>query len=111
METSMAKRHLEIRPEWGEAIRAGRKDLDARLAADIADLKVGDIVRYPAVHARVLRIARYRGYRDLLATEDWRRIAPDASGADEALRLLESGQAGSSYPTEVAVLELEVSKE
>lgn len=66
----MAKRHLTMRPEWGEAVRAGRKTIDARLADDAAGLEVGDAVRYPAVRARVARIACYRGYRDLLAVED-----------------------------------------
>jgi ASC-1-like (ASCH) protein len=85
----MAKRHLTIRPEWGEAVRTGRKSIDARPADDVAGLEVGDVVRYSAVRARVARIAFYRGYRDLLAVEDWRQIAPDAADPTEVLRLLD----------------------
>lgn len=108
----MAKRHLYIRPEWDEAIRTGCKDIDARLASDdLAGLEVGDIVRYPAVHARVLRVAYYHGFRDLLATEDWRRIAPNAAAPEEVLRLLEDGRPHGSRPLEVVAIELEVVRE
>ncbi len=59
------RRHLSIRPEWENPLREGRKTIDARLVAD-------DIA-------------------DLLAHEDWRRIAPDATDASEIRRLLEGG--------------------
>ena len=99
----MGKRHLPIRPQWGEAVRAGRKTIDARPADEhVTGLEVGEVVRYPAVRARVGRIAFYRGYRDLLAVEDWRRIAPDAKDRDEALRLL----GNSTGPSGVVAIEL-----
>jgi ASC-1-like (ASCH) protein len=108
----MAKRHLQIRPEWGEAIRSGRKTIDARLVADdIAELKVGDVVRYPAIQARVLHLRYYAGFRDLLATEDWRRIAPDAAGPGEVLSLLLAGHAQTVHQTGAVAIELEVVKE
>jgi ASC-1-like (ASCH) protein len=108
----MAKRHLHIQPEWGEAIRSGRKTIDARLVADdVAELKVGDVVRYPAVHARVLHLRYYPGYRDLLATEDWRRIAPDAAGPEEAQSLLQTGHSQTVHQTGAVAIELEVMKE
>jgi ASC-1-like (ASCH) protein len=103
----MSKRHLKIRPEWGEALRTGRKDIDARPAGeDVAGLEVGNVVRYPAVHAQVQRIAFYRGYRDLLAVEDWRRIAPDAANQEEAISLLEDAHAGIPHTTGVVAIEV-----
>jgi ASC-1-like (ASCH) protein len=107
----MAKKHLHIRPEWGEAIRAGRKDIDARPADEVAGLEVGEIIRYPAVRCRVLRVAYYRGFRDLLTTEDWRRVAPDAGSQDAALGLLEGGHTEAGHPAGVVAVELEVVKE
>ena len=88
----MATRKLRTRPEWEDALRSGRKTIDARLVADdIAELKVGDRVRYPGATARVQRIRFYPGFADLLAYEDWHRIAPDAASRDEVLSVLEAG--------------------
>ena len=49
----MATRKLKTRPEWEDALRSGRKTIDARLVADdIAELEVGDRVHYPGATAR-----------------------------------------------------------
>ncbi len=105
----MHHKHLKIRPEWQEALRAGRKTIDARLVADdIADLKVGDLVRYPGAQARIRHLRYYPGFRDLLATEDWRLIAPDATGRDEALTLLEKGHEETVRETGAVAIELEL---
>jgi ASC-1-like (ASCH) protein len=104
----MTTKHVPIRPEWDEAIRTGRKTIDARLATDdVTNLKVGDVVRYPAVRARVRHLRRYRGFRDLVAYEDWRKIAPGAASRDEALRLLENGLAQTATDLGVVAIELE----
>ena len=74
----MATRHLKTRPEWEDALRSGLKTIDARLVADdIAGLEVGDIVLYPGAEVRVRHIRFYPGFGDLLAYEDWSRIAPE----------------------------------
>lgn len=79
----MTRRHLTTRPEWEDPIRDGRKTIDARLVADdIADLKVGSIVRYPGARVRVTSMRFYPGFGDLLAHEDWRRIDPETAEAD-----------------------------
>jgi hypothetical protein len=45
-EPIMPGRHLSLRPEWEDALRDGRKTIDARLVADdIAGLEVGEAVR------------------------------------------------------------------
>jgi ASC-1-like (ASCH) protein len=88
----MATRYLRTRPEWADALRSGRKTLDARSVTDEIDgLKAGDVVQYPGVRARVVRLRFYLGFGNLLAYEDWRQIAPDATGRDEVHRLLEGG--------------------
>ncbi len=104
----MATRNLRTRPEWEDALRNGRKTIDARLVADdVAELKVGDRVRYPGAEARVRRIRFYPGFGDLLAYEDWHRIAPDAASRDEVRRLLEEGHAETVRATGAVAIELE----
>ena len=104
----MATRHLKTRPQWEDALRSERKTIDARLVADdIADLKVGDRVRYPGATARVRRIRFYPGFGDLLAYEDWHRIAPDAASRDDVLRLLEEGHEATVHATGAVAIELE----
>ena len=74
----MATRHLKTRPEWEDVLRSGLKTIDARLVADdIAGLEVGDILQYPGAEVRVRHVRFYPGFGDLLAYEDWSRIAPD----------------------------------
>jgi ASC-1-like (ASCH) protein len=86
------RRHLSMRPEWEDALRGGRKTIDARLVADdIADVRVGKIIRYPGARVRVRHMRFYSGFADLLAHEDWRQIAPDAADASDIRRLLEEG--------------------
>jgi ASC-1-like (ASCH) protein len=83
-----------MRPEWEDAVRSGRKTIDARLVADdIADLKVGQVIRYAGARVRVRHMRFYPGFADLLAHEDWRRIAPDTASADDLLHLLQDGHA------------------
>lgn len=105
----MAKRHLHTLPEWEESLRNGTKDIDARLVVDdIGDLKVGDEVHYRGgADARVRRMTYYPGFRDLLAHEDWRRVAPAARGPDEVLRILEAGHAQTVHQTGAVAIELE----
>jgi ASC-1-like (ASCH) protein len=99
---------LKTRSEWEDALRSGRKTIDARLAADdIAELKVGDRVRYPGAEARVRRIRFYPGFGDLLAYEDWHRIAPDAASRDEVLRVLEEGHEATVRATGAVAIELQ----
>jgi ASC-1-like (ASCH) protein len=99
---------LKTRPEWADALRSGRKTIDARLVADdIAELKVGDRVRYPGAEARVRRIRYYPGFRDLLAYEDWHQVAPDAASRDEVLRVLEEGHEATVRATGAVAIELE----
>ena len=104
----MPGRLLSLRPEWEDALRDGRKTIDARLVADdIAGLEVGVAVRYPGARVRVKRIRFYPGFGDLLAHEDWRRIAPDAADREEVRRLLEEGHEATVRATGAVAIELE----
>ena len=81
-----------MRPEWEDAIRGGRKTVDARpVADDIAEVKVGGIIRYPGARVRVTHMRFYPGFGDLLAHEDGRRIDPDGVEGDDLQRVLEEG--------------------
>ncbi len=104
----MATRHLKTRPEWEEALRNGQKTVDARLVADdIAGLEVGDILRYPGAEVRVRRIRFYPGFGDLLAYEDWSRIAPDASSREDVRMRLQEGHEATVHATGAVALEVE----
>jgi ASC-1-like (ASCH) protein len=107
-ENTVATKKLKTRPEWEDVLRSGRKTLDARLVADdIAELKVGDRVHYPGATARVVGIRFYPGFGDLLAYEDWHRIAPDMTSRDEVLRLLEEGHEATVRATGAVAIELQ----
>ena len=107
-EDDMATRHLKTRPEWEDALRSGLKTIDARLVADdIAGLEVGDVVLYAGAAVRVRHIRFYPGFGDLLAYEDWRRIAPGASDRKEVQRLLEEGHKATVRATGAVAIGLE----
>lgn len=104
----MSRRRLHILPRWEDALRSGRKTIDARLVADdIADLKVGDTVHYAGAVARVRHMRFYPGFRDLLAYEDWRKIDPDAANGEGVLQILEEGHEATVRETGAVAIELE----
>jgi len=107
-EDDMATRHLKTRPEWEDALRSGLKTIDARLVADdIAGLEVGDILQYPGAEVRVRHVRFYPGFGDLLAYEDWSRIAPEASSREEVRRRLEEGHEATVRATGAVAIEVE----
>jgi len=100
------RRHLSMRPEWEDAIRSGRKTVDARLVADdIADVTVGAVIRYPGARVRVTHIRFYPGVDDLLAHEDWHRIDPDAGDAERLRRVLQEGHAMTEHDSGAVAIE------
>jgi len=102
------RRHLSMRSEWEEAIRSGRKTIDARLVADdIAEVEVGAIIRYPGARVRVTHMRFYSGVGDLLAHEDWRQIDPDGADADQLRRVLEEGHAVTVHDSGAVAIEFE----
>ena len=108
----MSRKHLKTRAEWEDALRSGRKTIDARwLTDDVGGIKVGDTVRYAGAKTQVKAIRFYRGFRDLLAHEDWRKIAPDASSPDDVLPLLDNIHVPGMRHSGVVAIELEPLKE
>lgn len=104
----MTGRHLTTRPEWEDSLRSGRKTIDARVVADdVAELAIGQLVRYAGARRRVRHIRFYHSFGDLLAHEDWRQIAPDSSSRDEVLHLLENGRLETERQTGAVAIELE----
>jgi ASC-1-like (ASCH) protein len=104
----MATRYLTTLPEWIEALRCGRKTLDARpVTYEVDFLKIGDVVQYPGFQARVVYLRFYPRFEVLLNYEDWWRIAPEASGRDEVNQLLELGYEVTLYASGVVAIELE----
>jgi ASC-1-like (ASCH) protein len=104
----MATRYLRTRPEWADALRSGRKTLDARsVTYEIDGLKAGDIVQFPGDQARVVRLRFYLDFGNLLDYEDWRRVAPDATGRDEVHRLLEEEYQAAVHANGAVAIELE----
>lgn len=104
----MHGRPLSLRAEWADALRDGRKTIDACLVADdIAGLEVGTVVRYPGASLRIKRIRFYPGFGDLLAHEDWRRIAPDAADPGEVQRRVEEEHEATVHATRAVAIELE----
>src|SRR5271165_3042137 len=107
-EDDVARRHLKTRPEWEDVLRSGLKTIDARLVADdIAGLEVGDILQYPGAEVRVRHVRFYPGFGDLLAYEDWSRIAPEASSREEVRRRLEEGHEATVRATGAVAIEVE----
>ncbi len=104
----MSGKHLTTRSEWQDALRNGRKTIDARVVADdIADLSVGQILRYPGARVRVRQVRFYHSFADLLAHEDWHRIAPDAASEHEVLRLLQDAHLGTERERGAVAIEVE----
>lgn len=104
----MPGRAFTMRAEWEDALRDGRKTIDARpVSDDVAELEVGAAVHYPGASMRVRRIRFYPGFGDLLAHEDWRRIAPDAASLEEVRRRLEEGHEATLRANGAVAIELE----
>jgi ASC-1-like (ASCH) protein len=104
----MATRYMRTRPEWLDALQSGRKTVDARLLIDELDgLRVGDLVQYPGARARVRHLRFYPGFGDLLAFEDWRRIATGAPDREAVRTLLEEGDTATVLRTGAVAIELE----
>jgi len=105
----MATRYLTTRAEWLEALRSGRKTLDARpVTYEVDFLKIGDVVQYPGVETRVVDLRFYPRFEALLDYEDSSRIAPEASGCDDVKRLLEVECEAALYANGVVAIELEL---
>lgn len=86
-------RKMRIKRPYYDAIMSGRKTLEVRIGYNsIKRLKEGQPLQLENGHAsgvvRIKSIRIYDTFADMLATEPWREIVPQAKSKEEALRLL-----------------------
>lgn len=106
--TSKAPLHFDIKPQWEEDIREGRKTIDVRVnAKPYADVEKEDVIRYSSTKVRVKKIRAYPGLSDLLAHEDRRKIVPEAKNNQEALQKLLETISRNEPPHGVLAFEVE----
>ena len=84
---------MRIKRPYYDAIMSGRKTLEVRIGYNsIKRLKEGQLLQLENGHAfgvvRIKSIRIYDTFADMLATEPWREIVPQAKSKEEALRLL-----------------------
>ncbi len=86
-------RKMRIKKPYYDAIMSGRKTLEVRIGYNsIKHLKEGQLLQLENGHAsgvmRIKSIRIYSKFADMLATEPWQQIVPQAKSQEEALRLL-----------------------
>ena len=86
-------RKMRIKKPYFDGIMSGRKTLEVRIGYNsIKRLKEGQLLQLENGHAsgvvRIKSIRIYSKFADMLATEPWQQIVPQAESEREALRLL-----------------------
>lgn len=89
----VSMRKMRIKRPYYDAIMSGRKTLEVRIGYNsIKRLKAGQPLQLENGHAsgvvQIKSIRIYDTFADMLATEPWREIVPQAKNKEEALRLL-----------------------
>ncbi len=103
--------HFAIKPEWEKAVREGRKTIDVRVNSEkYADVKKGDSIHYSATEVKVKGIRGYPGLQDLIHHEHYRKVAPEAKSAEEALHALRAVGLHDEPPHGVLAIEVEFVK-
>lgn len=97
MELSLQKgdpvRKMRIKRPYYDAIMSGKKTFEVRVGYNsIKRLNSGELLQLETGHTsgvvRIKSIRIYRNFADMLATEPWQQIVPQAESEKEALRLL-----------------------
>ena len=105
-------RKMRIKKPYFDAIMSGRKTLEVRVGYNsIKRLKAGGLLQLETGHTsgmvRIKSIRIYDNFADMLATELWRQIVPQASSEEEALRLLRKIYPPNKERLGVHVIEIE----
>ena len=84
---------MRIKRPYYDAIMSGKKTLEVRVGYNsIKKLRSGQLLQLETGHTsgvvRIKSIRIYDNFADMLATESWQQIVPQASSDEEALRLL-----------------------
>ena len=86
-------RKMRIKRPYYDAIMSGKKTLEVRVGYNsIKRLKAGELLQFETGHTsgvvRIKSIRIYRSFADMLSSEVWQQIVPQAKSEEEALRLL-----------------------
>lgn len=86
-------RKMRIKRPYYDAIMSGKKTLEVRVGYNsIKRLKAGELLQFETGHTsgvvRIKSIRIYDNFADMLATESWQQIVPQAENEKEALHLL-----------------------
>lgn len=86
-------RKLRIKKPYFDDIMSGRKTLEVRVGYNsIKRLKAGELLQLETGHTsgavRIKSIRIYRSFADMLSSEVWQQIVPQAKSEEEVLRLL-----------------------
>ena len=86
-------RKLRIKKPYFDNIMSGRKTLEVRVGYNsIKRLKAGELLQLETGHTsgavRIKSIRIYRSFADMLSSEVWQQIVPQAKSEEEVLRLL-----------------------
>ncbi|WP_338520544.1 GNAT family N-acetyltransferase [Candidatus Nanosynbacter sp. BB002] len=86
-------RKMRIKKPYFDAIMEGCKTLEVRVGYNsIKRLKAGGLLQLETGHTsgvvRIKSIRIYRSFADMLSSEVWQQIVPQAKSEEEALRLL-----------------------
>lgn len=92
-------RTMRIKRRFYDLIKSGKKTLEVRVGYDaINRIQTGEHIRLEthtgSFEVRVSNIRRYRTFKEMLNTESWVHIVPDAKSREEVLSLFEQ-----IYPT------------
>lgn len=105
-------RKMRIKKPYFDAIMSGRKTLEVRVGYNsIKRLNSGELLQLETGHSsgvvRIKSIRIYRSFVDMLETEPWRQIVPQARDAEEALHLLRKTYPARKERLGVHVIEIE----
>lgn len=105
-------RKMRIKRPYYDAIMSGKKTLEVRVGYNsIKRLKAGELLQLETGHTsgvvRIKSIRIYDNFADMLATESWQQIVPQARDAEEALHLLRKIYPARKEHLGVHVIEIE----
>ncbi len=86
-------RKMRVKRPYYDAIMSGKKTLEVRVGySSIKRLNSGELLQLETGHTsgvvRIKSIRIYDNFADMLATESWQQIVPQAASEKEALHLL-----------------------
>ena len=105
-------RTMRIKRPYYDAIMSNKKTLEVRVGYNsIKRLKAGQLLQLETGHTsgvvRIRSIRIYDNFADMLATESWQQIVPQARDAEEALHLLRKIYPARKEHLGVHVIEIE----